>query len=170
MTISRRQCVTLQCGSIAEHRNLCPQHYSLSKSRLTGIINRCDNKSHWAYKYYGGRGINICDRWRFGIDNMSGWETFLHDMGAPPKGLTLDRINNDGNYEPSNCRWTTMDIQNRNQARQKNSNRCIYRHYGGYRVQFNVNKHIYSFGTYATPEEAISVRDSVGQQIDACFY
>ena len=69
----------------------------------TGILRRCNNSNFKHYKYYGGRGIKVCDRWlRF--------ENFLSDMGIRPEGLQIDRINNDGNYEPSNCRWVTPSV------------------------------------------------------------
>ncbi len=71
---------------------------------------RCQNKNHKDYKHYGGRGINICERW-LGVD---GFKNFLTDMGERPKGLSLDRIDNEGNYEPNNCRWTTWKVQANN--------------------------------------------------------
>jgi hypothetical protein len=75
---------------------------------------RCTSPSHPAYKRYGGRGIAICDRWRFGMNGRSGFESFLSDMGPRLEGKTLDRYpNNDGNYEPSNCRWATSEQQRR---------------------------------------------------------
>jgi hypothetical protein len=69
---------------------------------------RCQNPAHHGYANYGGRGITVCERWRdFGA--------FLADMGERPEGLTLDRIDNDGNYEPGNCRWATALEQRHNQ-------------------------------------------------------
>jgi hypothetical protein len=75
------------------------------------MIQRCNNPNHQSFKNYGGRGIKVCDRW------LESFQIFVADMGEPPDGMTLDRINNDGNYEPDNCRWATRAVQNRNQRR-----------------------------------------------------
>jgi len=69
---------------------------------------RCLNKNTPAYENYGGRGIKVCDRW------LNSFENFLADMGNRPDGLMLERMNNDGNYEPSNCKWGTRLEQNNN--------------------------------------------------------
>ena len=75
---------------------------------------RCTNEKRKDFAIYGGRGISICDRW------MS-FENFLSDMGMRPEGMSLDRKNTNGNYEPSNCRWATPVEQ----ARNRRSNRII---------------------------------------------
>jgi RNA polymerase sigma factor (sigma-70 family) len=77
----------------------------------TSMKQRCYNNKHEAYKKYYGRGITVCDRWRNSFIN------FLKDMGERPIGKTLDRINNNGNYEPSNCKWSTLKEQARNTRR-----------------------------------------------------
>lgn len=78
------------------------------------IFQRCNNSKNAAYLYYGGRGIKICERW-------DKFENFLEDMGERPVGLQIDRIDNDGNYEPGNCRWVTpaINIANRSNSRKK---------------------------------------------------
>ncbi len=72
---------------------------------------RCYDPSRPYYRHYGGRGIVVCDSWKNSFQN------FFADMGERPVGLTLDRVDNDGNYEPSNCRWATRKQQSNNTRR-----------------------------------------------------
>lgn len=68
---------------------------------------RCNNPNDENYKYYGGRGVKVCERW-------DSFANFLSDMGARPEGTTIDRVDPNGDYTPENCRWSTVAEQNRN--------------------------------------------------------
>lgn len=84
------------------------------KQRWKSIIDRCTNPNNKFYMDYGGRGIKVCDRW------LNSYDDFREDIGPRPSGNhSLDRIDNNGDYEPSNCRWATQTIQLRNTRPQK---------------------------------------------------
>jgi hypothetical protein len=74
--------------------------------------DRVDNPKHISYKYYGGRGIRVCRRW-------SSFANFFADMGPRPPGLTIERVNNDGHYCPSNCIWADAFTQAQNKRPRK---------------------------------------------------
>jgi len=85
-----------------------PEHLAWMRMRA-----RCSNAKLVGYKNYGGRGISVCERWML-------FENFLSDMGLRPSPKhSIDRINNDGNYEPSNCRWAERSVQIRNRRMTK---------------------------------------------------
>lgn len=98
-----------------------------------GMKDRCQNENHFAYKYYGGRGIKVCKRWI----GKNGFRNFLADMDTRPESMTLDRIDGNGDYEPSNCRWATILEQNRNNRR----NKYVHRHGGKYLLQDMMDKY-----------------------------
>jgi hypothetical protein len=79
----------------------------------THIKQRCYNPKRDNYRYYGGRGISMCQEWK------DSYESFFHDMGTAPVGHEIDRKDNDGNYEPSNCRWVTRAENLRHQRPRK---------------------------------------------------
>lgn len=116
--------VTKSCGclrrQIASKRNLIHGHtrnQSPSQEFViwSGMKQRCFNPKSISFKNYGGRGISICERWISGDGKRTGYQCFFDDMGKrPSREHSIDRIDNNGNYEPDNCRWATAKQQVKN--------------------------------------------------------
>ena len=94
----------MSCGC---KRRMAALTHGMTNSReyviWNDMIRRCSDPNRQNWKYYGGRGIAVCERWH-------DFASFMEEMG-PSNGLTIDRINNDGNYEPGNCLWASMKQQ-----------------------------------------------------------
>lgn len=103
-----KSCGCFKADKQLKHGHATPGAHSPTYNVWHGMMQRCFNEKTSGYKYYGGRGIKVCVRWQT-------FENFLADMGERPEGLSIDRYpNNDGNYEPGNCRWATAKEQNNN--------------------------------------------------------
>lgn len=125
------------------------------RSTYYNMIARCFNKKYWKYERYGGRGITVCDRWA----GEGGFINFIKDMGTRPKGYQLDRLNNDGNYSPSNCRWVSKYTQMSNTSNTKGVVGVgWHKQRGKWRARIKVNGVDKSLGLYNTKEEAIKAR------------
>ena len=93
------------------------QWTSAEHNSWANMNNRCYVKSNPAYENYGGRGITVCERWRRGVGKRGeSFKNFVADMGPRPSGMTLDRKNPNGHYEPDNCRWATAKVQSENRG------------------------------------------------------
>jgi hypothetical protein len=96
--------------SLAKHGHTARGLKSPEYFSWCAMIQRCTNPKNNRYAIYGGRGISVCSRWT----EEKGFDHFLSDMGPRPKGMTLDREETNGNYEPDNCRWATRSTQMKN--------------------------------------------------------
>ncbi|MGB5792631.1 hypothetical protein, partial [Poseidonibacter sp.] len=149
---------TTSCGCKKGNRS-----HNQANTKLYGVWNtmrqRTSNQNVKCYSNYGNRGIKVCDRWQK-------FENFYNDMNSTYKdGLSIDRIDNDGNYEPSNCRWTTYCIQAQNTTNICSLNTTGYRGVtlrkdsGKYSAKITANGNSTYLGVYKTALEAAKVYD-----------
>lgn len=125
------------------------------------MVSRCYDENHKSYENYMKRGIKVCDRWL--EPDGKGFLNFLEDMGERPEGMSLDRIDVNGNYEPENCRWTSKSIQAFNirlRKDNKTGHRGVYKSACGKKwiSTIRVNSKGKHLGTFETLELAVQAR------------
>lgn len=114
-----KSCGCLQKSIVTKHGEFSGRGKKTTATYRTweAMKSRCLNPNNKDYKNYGGRGIKICERWK------NSFENFLSDKGKRPKGMTIDRINNDGDYIPENTKWSTRKEQQNNQRYNKGNSK-----------------------------------------------
>ena len=141
------------CGCISKERMTNHGLYKSKEFKVwSGMISRCKNESQVSYPNYGGRGITVCDRW------AKSFSAFISDMGMRPDGnYEIDRIDGDGNYEPSNCRWATPseNSQNRRSFSKSGYKGVWVLKSGKYRASITASGKRKYLGVYKTPEESV---------------
>jgi hypothetical protein len=159
--IISRKCDVADCSKPHRARGFCKGHYNTIYYRQQfawrAMLKRCEDPNNNSYHNYGRRGIKVCRRWHV-------YNNFLSDMGPrPSEDYSLDRIDNDGDYTPDNCRWATVPTQRYN-SRVRSDNRSGYKgvsyHKGHdlWRARFHEKGREVSLGWYKTKDEAILAR------------
>ena len=181
-----RNCSVVDCGRTdTGSTGWCKKHYlrwlrhgdPLSELRRRGenrkqnpryraynaMLERCTNPNCKAYEFYGGRGIKVCERW-LGTD---GFNNYILDTGTRPPGMSLDRINNDGNYEPGNVRWATCSQQQHNKRQKPGGTgvKGVTKDGNAFRVKIKVEGKTINLGRYKNLQEAGKVYDEAKRKV-----
>lgn len=179
----KRFCKVENCGKKYFCKDMCRFHYRENERKIMkqlgikekkygieldplyhvyrNMKGRCYDPNDKRYKNYGGRGIKVCDRW-LGKD---GFHNFKKDMGERPEGLTLDRIDCNGNYEPSNCRWANYHVQAKNKVNASEITGVYYdKARGKWVAELWVNKIKHRSPRFVDKNDAISARKEMEQK------
>lgn len=145
---------TKSCGcSRGTHRMSSTRTYSIWE----GMLRRCKPENKGSFPHHAGKGIQVCDGWK------NSFELFYSDMGEAPEGMSLDRIDNNGDYTAENCRWATASVQGYNKGLDPNNSSgksgvSFYHKQGKWSAEIHVDgKHI-RLGMFSSFEDAVQAR------------
>lgn len=160
---------TVSCGCYNYEKESAAKTHGYSRTKLgnvfEGMKQRCNNPKNKNYEKYGGRGIKICTEWLNDPKKFFDWAI----KNGYKEGLSIDRIDVNGNYESDNCRWADNEAQCLNQRLRKDNktgHKGIYYSEGVYRVQIRRNKKRYYFGSYKTLPEAVKVLEEAKAMVE----
>lgn len=159
-------CSVKKCLNSIRALGYCKRHYHqyvfMPKHPLyhtwQNIQRRCNNPEHPRYKDWGGRGIKVCARW------VNSYKDFINDMGPRPTPFhQVDRINNDGDYTPENCRWATATQQTKTRRKRSNNRSGVkgveLRQDGKFVARITINKKRINLGSFSDLSEAKTARE-----------
>lgn len=154
---------TSSCGCVGEASR---KTHGMSNTRTyqihEGMLRRCNCHQQLGYENYGGRGIKVCERWNPLLGGS--FENFFEDMGEAPDGMSLDRIDFNGNYCKENCRWATNSVQGYNKGLDPNntsgkSGVSFYTNQGKWSAEIHVDNQHIRLGMFSNFEDAVKVRE-----------
>lgn len=154
---------TTSCGCVGEESR---KTHGLSNTRTyqihEGMLRRCNCPKQIGYENYGGRGIKVCARWNPKVGGS--FENFYEDMGPAPDGMSLDRIDYNGDYSKENCRWATNSVQGYNKRLDPNntsgkSGVSFYTQQGKWSAEIHVNNEHIRLGMFANFDDAVKARE-----------